>query len=136
MPLNSLDMSFQDVGIVINCWNVEANARRGNDLYKFVYPRLNRQMPKSMSVRNAQGDGYDAFFTEGGSVSKYLEYRGNKMDGRYIELHTNNQIKAYMNVSNECIVGRQVFLDLNGTVLIDRSVNISIKNMIIKCPPK
>lgn len=135
MPLDSLDMSFQNVGIVINCWNVEANARRGNDLYKFVYPRLNRQVPKSMSVRNPQGDGYDAFFTERGSVSKYLEYRGNKMNGMYVELHTNNQIKAYMNVSNDCIVGRQVFKDSKGVVLIDRVVNIPIRDMIIKHPP-
>ena len=136
IPLDSLNMKFQNVSIATNGWNVEAHAQYGDGNYKYEYPRLNTQMPKSMSVRNPQGDGYDAFFTEGGSVSKYLEYRGNKMDGMYVELHTNNQIKAYMNVSNDCIVGRQVFMDLNGAVLIDRSVNIPIKDMIMKRPSK
>ena len=136
IPLDSLSVKFQNVSIATNGWNVEAYAQYGDGNYKYVYPRLNTQMPKSMAVRNPSGNGYDVFFTEEGLISKYLEYRGNKMDGMYVELHTNNQIKAYMNVSNECIVGRQVFMDVNGAVLIDRSVNIPIKDMIIKRPSK
>lgn len=136
IPLDSLSVKFQNVSISTNGWNVEAYAQYGDGNYKYVYPRLNTQMPKSMAVRNPSGNGYDVFFTEEGLISKYLEYRGNKMDGMYVELHTNNQIKAYMNVSNECIVGRQVFMDVNGAVLIDRSVNIPIKDMIIKRPSK
>ena len=136
LPLGSLNTRFQNVSIATNGWNVESHVQSGDSDYRYVYPRLNTRVPKSIAVRNPQGDGYDVFFTEGGTISKYWEYRGNKMNGMYVELHTNSQLKAYMNISNDCIVGRQVFLDLNGVVLIDRSVNIPVKDMIIKRPSK
>lgn len=91
--------------------------------------------PKSVRLRNRDEDGFDIHFNKHGHLTKYIEYRQGHLHGLYLELHTNNFVRTYMTLSNDWIVGEQLYFDERGNVSMRGNICMPIRELKVKSPP-
>lgn len=92
----------------------------------FSYSLRNHASVVRVECRDASDSGADYFFSDGGSVLNYAEYKEGKLHGVYMRFFTNSFVKVFMNMSNHCFVGKSYEFDMSGNVMNITTANVPI----------
>lgn len=125
-----------DAVVVTNRWDTQIDVINGvtNCIYSYAL-KDGCTSPRSVRLRNRDNSGFDIHFNKDRQLTKYVEYRQGHLYGLYLEFYTNNLVRTCMNLSNDWIIGEQLYFDERGHVSMRGHICMPIGELKIKCPP-
>lgn len=131
-PMPSVLSQHPNAAVITNCGVICVRVADGKECREYHYSQTGATFPKMCKVRDEDGLGFDTVIDGQGRPTKYIEYKNGQIHGLWLEFHTNSVIRVYMSLTNDCLVGRQLFYDESGKLISEGRGKGSILDFTVK----